>query len=109
MSAADEIELVARALFEAGEGEIHSGVPWDTRISEVQQRYRSFAKAAMLATLDAIREPTEAMIEAGADWRLSRGIFRGQWQLAIDAKKAEIEGAEADDVRNQSSQRKNTE
>ena len=44
------------------------------------------ARAAILAVLNGIREPSEGMKLAGA-----RSIDRPMWQAMIDAKKKEIE------------------
>ena len=54
---------------------------WESLEGE-QEDYREYARAAIAA----MREPTEAMIEA-AQWNTTRGkvpTFKDQWQAAID-------------------------
>ncbi len=66
----------------------------------IEQNWRGFcddAKCAILATLDAIREPTEAMVR-GVNIETRSGleniISREGWEKMIDSKKAEISGRE---------------
>ena|SRR5947209_775032 len=54
------VERVARAMFESTRTHTHVGEIWDSRIAETQDWYRGTARAAIAA----MREPTEAMIEA---------------------------------------------
>jgi hypothetical protein len=97
MSAHDEIEAIAIAIFEAARGHAHSDVPWDTRIAETQEGYRRFARAAYLAVLDAIRvmpcgrEPRSWNERDCRDCEELEHCVALIWRALIDAKKAEIE------------------
>lgn len=67
------VERVARAMFEADRGG-----SWDDVRENSKAMWRSFARAA----IEAMREPTEAMINVG--WR-SMNDERLPWEVMIDA------------------------
>lgn len=73
----DPIEIVARAAFEADWPNDKRG--WDgLGPGHAQDRYRRIARAALLA----LREPTEGMVEAGAEQ--SWGQWTGQSDFDAD-------------------------
>jgi hypothetical protein len=82
MDAKDEIESVAEAIRDAFNNEA-SDSPY--------QRYLRAAKAAMLATLNAIREPTTNQFVELALTTVGRLGPIEEWQAMIDAKKSEID------------------
>jgi hypothetical protein len=85
------IETVARTIFETARSEFHIDTPWDTRIAAMQEQYRRMGKAAILATLEAIREPTEVMLTAANREEVGHPWATLAWHAMIDALRAEIE------------------
>ncbi len=72
----DLVERVARAMFV-----VESDDPDDPGVWEyAAENYRALARAA----IEAMREPTEAMIDAGAIYADCNGAH-GAWQAMIDA------------------------
>ena len=84
----DPIEAVARAMFEADEARLAPAFRhhWDNILSQRQEEYRDRAGAAIAAFLDAVREPSEGMIQRS--WFYDGSI--DVWPAMIDALRAEL-------------------
>jgi hypothetical protein len=64
--------------------------------AEHREEYRKMAKAAILATLKAIREPSGGMVSAACRATVQGDGLRtiaAQWEAMVDALRAEIESA----------------
>jgi hypothetical protein len=83
------IETVAEAAFTATRG-----APWSDVDPLVRPLLLEEAKAAVLATLEAIREPSEAVYLARPVIIPDRKDWATFWAGAIDALRAEIESTE---------------
>ena len=70
MTRDERIEAVARAIFGASEDRFSER--WQDADPMAQDLWRREARAAILATMQSLREPDETMIEAGWSGTVSR-------------------------------------
>ena len=87
------VEAVARALWEE-----HDAGPWEDASDSWKKTWRRLARAAILAVLEGIREPSEEMQHCGDNcWKAlspAPAVIIGSytiWQAMIDQLKAELE------------------
>ena len=79
-------EKMARAMFDAGAKRMNSKKTWDT----CEQSYRDLMFAEVDAALDALMNPTDAMIDAGMNVGMipaCYGEVEAHWKAMIGAAK----------------------
>ena len=98
----DPIEAVAERLWEVVESQCvphePSRVPWSKAQDRDRQEVREQARAAIAAFLDAVREPSEAMVRAaiarpGPD-DIHELLYFGVFRAMVDALAQEVAGDE---------------
>jgi hypothetical protein len=88
---AEIIERVAQAIW--SEMRASDDDAWDQIPEALRANLRRYARAAYLATLDGIREPSDAMLVAGMTARYAaQRPVTSMWEAMIDAHKRAIAG-----------------
>lgn len=93
MTREETIEAVARKICA-----IESSVAWEDHHEVLgREHYSNIAHAAILATLEAIREPTRGVVIAGLGYATNSALPQYQqqveeWRVMIDALRKEIAG-----------------
>jgi hypothetical protein len=83
------VEKVAQAILNASVQSAGRSVLWtDDDTSWPAERIREEARACARAAIAAMREPTEAMVDAGWNASQGQGCFL-EWQAMVDAALAE--------------------